>query len=60
MKNSEFLKWLITRGVMVKQGSKHYRLYFKDRRSTMPRHPSKEIHEGLRRAILKQLGLTEH
>ena len=60
MKNSEFLKWLITRGVMVKQGGKHYRLYFNDRRSTMPRHPGKEIHDGLRRAILKQLGLTEH
>ncbi|CAI8162418.1 MAG: putative mRNA interferase HicA [Pseudidiomarina mangrovi] len=60
MKNSEFLKWLIARGVIVKQGSRHYRLYYKDRRSTMPRHPGKEIHEGLRKAILKQLAITEH
>ncbi|WP_420825685.1 type II toxin-antitoxin system HicA family toxin [Thiocystis minor] len=32
-------------------------LYRQGRQSTMPRHPGKEIHEQLRKAIIKQLGL---
>ncbi|RAS05815.1 mRNA interferase HicA [Cupriavidus alkaliphilus] len=32
-------------------------VYLNGRQSILPRHPSHEIGEGLRKAILKQLGL---
>ncbi len=59
MKCNEFRRWLISQGVLIKTGSKHDKCYYQGQRSTLPRHGSKEIHDGLRRAIIKQLGLTE-
>jgi len=56
MKMSEFRKWLAHQGVIFKEGTKHTKLYYKGRQSTLPRH-HKEIGEGLRQDILKQLGL---
>jgi mRNA interferase HicA len=56
MKMSEFRKWLSQQGVQFKEGSKHTKLYYNGRQSTLPRH-QKEIGEGLRQDILKQLGL---
>ncbi|EMK3339785.1 type II toxin-antitoxin system HicA family toxin, partial [Escherichia coli] len=38
--------------------SNHLKLRFHGRRSVMPCHPSDEIKEPLRKAILKQLGLS--
>lgn len=58
MKISEFKRWLEAQGVTVQDGTRHWRLYFRDRASTLPRHPSKELKEGTRRAILKQLGIN--
>lgn len=57
MKQSEFRRWLESQGVAVKDGANHLKLYHNGRQSTMPRHPSKEINEKLRKAIIKQLGL---
>ncbi|RZP88976.1 MULTISPECIES: type II toxin-antitoxin system HicA family toxin [Vibrio] len=57
MKQSEFLKWLESQGVEVKQGSKHMKLYYCGNQSTFPRHPSKELGKGLEKRIKKQLGL---
>lgn len=57
MKQSEFRRWLEAQGVEVKDGTNHLKLYRQGRQSTMPRHPGKEIHEKLRKAIIKQLGL---
>lgn len=57
MKISEFKRWLEARGVQVKEGGSHWKLYFHGRQSTLPRHPAKELKDGTRRAILKQLGL---
>lgn len=59
MKQSEFKRWLASRGATFKQGSKHLKVYFNGKQSTLPRHPSQEIGEGLRRAILKQLGIDD-
>ncbi|WP_271273836.1 type II toxin-antitoxin system HicA family toxin [Aliamphritea hakodatensis] len=58
MKQSEFRRWLESQGVEIKQGTKHLKLYFNGKQSTMPRHPGKEIGEGLRKAIIKQLELN--
>ncbi|WP_295405451.1 type II toxin-antitoxin system HicA family toxin [uncultured Thiocystis sp.] len=57
MKQREFRRWLESQGVVTKDGANHLKLYRQGRQSTMPRHPGKEIHEQLRKAIIKQLGL---
>lgn len=57
MKMTEFRRWLLHQGVSFKEGSKHTKLSYGGRHSTLPRH-HKEIGEGLRREILKQLGLN--
>ena len=57
MKISEFLRWLRSQGVQVGQGTKHWKLYHQGKQSTLPRHPSQELKEGTKQAILKQLGL---
>lgn len=57
MKHTEFLRWLVAQGVEVKQGSNHLKLYYQGRRSTMPRHPNKELAKGTMIAIRKQLNL---
>lgn len=59
MKISEFRRWLESLGVTTKEGKGHTKLYFNGRQTVLPRHPSKELHEGLRKAILKQLGINE-
>lgn len=56
MKTSEFRCWLKLRGVAFEEGRRHTKLTFKGRHSTLPRHAD-EIGEGLRLAIIKQLGL---
>ncbi|HCH24517.1 MAG TPA: mRNA interferase [Oceanospirillaceae bacterium] len=57
MKCNEFKRWLITRGVVIVAGKKHDKCYYLDRQCTLPRHGSKEIGEGLRLTIIKQLNL---
>ena len=57
MKASEFRRELAACGATFKEGGSHTKVYLNDRQSTLPRHPSHEIGEGLRRGILKQLGL---
>ncbi|MEQ1529739.1 MAG: hypothetical protein ABL925_10510 [Methylococcales bacterium] len=58
MKLSEFARWLRAQGVTFKEGKKHTKLYFGTRQSVLPRHAA-EIGEGLRKTIIKQLGLKE-
>ena len=57
MKLSEFKRFLEAQGARFEQGKKHYKVYLNGRQTTFPRHPSQEIGESLRNAILKQLGL---
>ncbi|AOM42246.1 MULTISPECIES: type II toxin-antitoxin system HicA family toxin [Xenorhabdus] len=57
MKQSEFRRWLEAQGVEVSNGTNHLKLKYQGKRSIMPRHPSQELKEPLRKAIIKQLGL---
>ena len=57
MKISEFRRWLESRGVRVENGAKHWKLYFNGKQSVLPRHPGRELKDGTRREIIKQLGL---
>lgn len=57
MKLAEFKRFLASQGARFVEGTKHTKVYLNGKQTTLPRHPSQEIGEGLRRAILKQLGL---
>lgn len=57
MRVAEFVRWLRSQGVQVSDGSKHLALDYKGNRSTLPRHPGKELATGTMHAVLKQLGL---
>lgn len=57
MKCSEFKRLLESLGCEIRDGSNHWIAYRKGYRpQPIPRHPSQEIHEGLRKTILKRLG----
>jgi mRNA interferase HicA len=58
VKQSEFKRWLTRQGATFEQGSNHLKVFLNGKQSAMPRHPSHEIGEGLRKAILKQLGIN--
>ena len=58
MKVAEFKRQLASLGARFVEGSRHTKVYLNHRQSTLPRHPGQEIGEGLRKAILKQLGLS--
>lgn len=53
MKTSEFLRWLKSKGVYVENGTRHYLLRHKGKAQTLPRHPSKEIDERIRKTSLE-------
>lgn len=54
---NEFKRFLAQRGATFKQGTKHEIVTLNGTSTTLPRHPAKELKEGTRQAILKQLGL---
>jgi mRNA interferase HicA len=57
VKQSEFKRWLAGQGAVFKEGKGHTKVYLNGKQTTLPRHPSAELKDGTRRAILKQLGL---
>ena len=60
MKYSEFRRWLQDRGATFKSGKgSHLHVELNGKYSVFPFHGSKEIGEGLRKSIVKDLGLTD-
>ncbi|WP_390174017.1 type II toxin-antitoxin system HicA family toxin [Robbsia andropogonis] len=57
VKQSEFKRWLAQQGATFKEGSGHTKVFLNGKQTVLPRHPSHEMGEGLRKKILKQLGL---
>jgi mRNA interferase HicA len=58
MKHSEFIRELKRQGVEFQSGKgTHMKATLNGRATTVPNHGSKEIGEGLRRKILRDLGL---
>jgi mRNA interferase HicA len=57
VKQAEFVKWLESQGVVLKQGKKHYKAYYQGKQTTVLRHPGKEIGHDLVKEIKKQLGM---
>jgi len=56
MKTSEFKRFLASEGATFAEGARHTKVYLNGKQCTLPRH-AKEIGEGLRKAILRQLGI---
>jgi mRNA interferase HicA len=46
-------------GCTFEQGTRHLVVYYKGKRTLMPRHPSQEIKAGTYHGILKRLGIRE-
>jgi len=59
MKASELRRKLERLGCTVEEGTKHWIVYYQNRRSTIPRHPGQEISTGTYYSILKELGIKE-
>jgi YcfA-like protein. len=57
MKTSEFRRQLAILGARFVEGAKHTKIYLNGKQTTLPRHGNQELGEGLRRAILRQLGV---
>lgn len=54
----QFRRWLASLGATFVEGGKHTKVYLNGRQAVLPRHPSQELGEGLRKAIMKQLDLS--
>lgn len=59
MKTSELKRFLATKGATFAEGAKHTKVYLNGKQTTLPRHGAQELGEGLRKAILKQLGIKD-
>lgn len=59
MKIAEFKRQLAALGARFEEGAKHTKVYLNGKQTTLPRHPSQDIGEALRLAILRQLGVKQ-
>lgn len=58
MKSSEFHRWISKQGWVLKRIKGSHYIYEKEGKTIpVPYHGSKEMGEGLRRSIVKQMGL---
>lgn len=57
MKLKAFLDELKAKGVLIKNGTNHYKLYYGDKYTICGRHLSKELSNKNAENIRKQLGL---
>jgi len=54
---SELRRKLESLGCSVAEGTRHWIIHYRGKRSTVPRHPNKEIKTGTYYGILKDLGI---
>ncbi|MCE0915127.1 type II toxin-antitoxin system HicA family toxin [Pseudomonas sp. NMI760_13] len=60
MKYSELRRWLRSQGAtFVPAKGSHFKVYLGDRQTIFPDHGAKEMGEGLRKKILKDLGFRD-
>lgn len=60
MKCSEFRRWLTAQGATFKHAKgSHWKVYVNDKMTIFADHGAKEMHEGLRKSTIKQLGLKD-
>jgi mRNA interferase HicA len=54
---SELRRKLERLGCSVEDGTRHWIIYYRDHRTTVPRHPAREIKTRTYHGILKELGI---
>lgn len=54
---NQFRRFLLSLGARLEEGKGHTKVYLNGKQSTLPRHGKRDMGEGLRRAILRQLGV---
>jgi mRNA interferase HicA len=59
VRHSEFRRELAALGARFVEGTKHTKVYLNGKQTTLPRHGNQDMGEGLRRAILRQLGVKD-
>lgn len=61
MKYNEFRRWLVAQGVTFSKSASgsHFKITYKGQQTIFPNHGAKEIGEGLRKDIIKQLCLKD-
>ena len=57
MKQAEFVRWLLTQGVEIRNRTKHLKLYCNGEQTILPRHPSSELKQPLVDGVKKKLKL---
>ena len=57
MTASELKRWLKGQGCTFVEQTRHTKVIFGDKQTTLSRHPSQEIKKGTLQGILKDLGL---
>ena len=56
---NQFRRYLQSLGARFEEGAKHTKVYLNDKQTTLPRHATEDMGEGLRRRILRQLGVKQ-
>jgi mRNA interferase HicA len=59
LKANELKRKLERLGCSVEDGTRHWVVYYRGRRTTIPRHPGKEIKTGTYFSILRELNIKE-
>lgn len=57
MKQSEFVRWLASKGATFKQGKKHLKVFLNGEQTVVPRHAAAEMKTGTVEGIKKKLKL---
>ena len=56
---NQFRRYLATLGARFEEGANHTKVYLNGKQTTLPRHASQDMGEGLRHRILRQLGVKQ-
>lgn len=57
MKQTEFVRWLKSQGVVLKNGKGHLKAYYNGKQTTVDRHHGKELDNRYVETVKKQLGM---
>ena len=55
--SNQLKRWLSARGCTFEEGTKHVKVFYKDKATLLPRHASRELPTGTVEGIKKALGL---
>jgi mRNA interferase HicA len=57
VKQTEFVRWLKSQGVVLKNGKGHLKAYYNGKQTSVDRHPGKELTNQYVEVVKKQLGM---